>query len=46
MVVWDGYMLPRENFGKNDAIWCVLVYILIRLCRKTFLKINVFLYKI
>ena len=26
-------------------IWCVLVYILIRLCLKNSLKINMFLYK-
>ena len=32
----------RGLFDKNGAIWCVLVYILIRFCLKTFLKIICF----
>ena len=40
------YMLALlRNFGKCGAVWCVLKYILIRLCIANSLKINIFLYK-
>ena len=34
---------PRENFEMIDAIWCVLMYYLIRLCLK---KVPLFILKI
>ena len=43
---WFGGMPPPpEKFFLNGAIWCVLVYILIRFCRQNFLKITIFYIK-
>ena len=36
---------PPKKLGKFGAVWCVLVYILIRVCLEKFLKNNIFLYK-
>ena len=42
----SGHMLaPLRKFCKYCAVWCVLGYILIRLCIENSLKINIFLYK-
>ena len=44
MLVYGG-MHPRENL-ENEAIWCVLEYILIRFYLKIFPKITIFILKI
>ena len=41
-MLWDSGHAPRENLEMIDAIWCVLMYYLIRLSLK---KVSLFIIK-
>ena len=36
---------PSENIFKNDANWCVLDNILLKFCKKKYVKIYIFIFK-